>query len=76
MSAFLTKTGSHCSVNLAFVPVSEVILGVGLSPAFGGGRAGYSRYFSALHLGGLYSSCRGKTKSCQLVNHANKKFNS
>lgn len=35
MSAFFTKTGSHCSVNLAFVPISEVILGVGLSPVSG-----------------------------------------
>lgn len=53
VSAFLTKTGFPCSVNLAFVPVSEVILGVGLSPVFGGGGAGYDRHFSASYLGGV-----------------------
>lgn len=50
VSAFLTKAGTHCSVNLAFVPVSEECWTV---PVFGGGGAGYDRCFSASHLGGL-----------------------
>lgn len=75
--AFIVKTDTHCSVNLQFVPVSEESdsqFDYFLCLVEEG--TGYGRYSYTPNLEVLHTSCRGRTKGCQLVNHANRKFHS